>query len=69
MLLSVYEGLLLPVPVELGGSPISSPPEEGVEESPTSSAGSNSRNPLLHQSSTPLKTVPTHRLVEGDNHI
>ena len=63
MLLSVYEMLLLPIPVELGGS---SPTLENIEESciDDSSAVVVGNQPH-EESNTPVKSVSKHRLVEA----
>ena len=64
MLLSVYEELLLPVPVELGGSRLGSPQREDAK---ADSVSSNDDERSVGQqlvndvSSAPVKTVTMHR--------
>ena len=67
MLLSVYEELLLPVPVELGGSRMDSPQREDAK---ADSVSSNDDERSVGQqlvndvSSAPVKTVTMHRSAE-----
>ena len=65
LLLSVCEELLLPVPVELGGSPISmSPHDVGAEESPSSTTceETNDKHSLPNEMPTSVSSN-TRRLV------
>ena len=67
MLLNVYEGLLLPVPVELGGSCLGSPEKEEAEEDSLSSnedGRSVGQLPAADVSSMSVKMVPMHRSVK-----